>query len=264
MKMNDSLYRVQVLDRVLLVLDALGNHSSDRSLAEVAEEVALHKSTVHRLLTVLERQRLVLKHPRTGRYRLGMKLFELGSKALAGTGLREHARPYLSRVMLETGETVHLCVLDRGEVLYVDKIEPQKSVRTTSTIGKRSPAYCTSLGKAILAQLTAAEVDENIRRFGLQRLTEHTITTPAALHGELAAIRDRGYAIDNEESEYGVRCVGAAVFDFSGHPVGAISVSAPAFNLAEEKVPMISRRVVAAAHALSAELGYRNGAAAGH
>jgi DNA-binding IclR family transcriptional regulator len=253
-------YRVQVLDRALSVMEALAQNKDERSLAEISDAVALHKSTVHRILMVLERHRLVLKNPATGRYRLGLKLFELGSKAIAGTDLREHARPYLSRVMFETGETVHLCLFDNGEVLYVDKIEPQKSVRMSSTIGRRSPAYCTSVGKAILAQLPPEEVEEMILRFGLQRRTKRTIITPVELHADLAHTRARGYAIDDEENEDGVRCVGAAVLDYSGRPVAAISVSGPAFSITKEKLPKVSRPVVAAAQALSAELGYRAGA----
>lgn len=254
---TQSPYRVQVLDRALSVIDALAQRDDECSLAEVSDAVALHKSTVHRILMVLERNRLVLKNARTGRYRLGLKLFELGSRAIAGTHLREQARPYLSRVMFETGETVHLCIFDNGEVVYVDKIEPQKTVRTTSTVGRRSPAYCTSVGKAILAQLPPKEVEDTILRLGLRRRTQHTLTTPAALQADLAATRSRGYAIDDEEHEDGVRCVGAAVLDCSGRPVAAISVSGATFSMTKDKLPVISRPVVAAAQALSNELGYR-------
>ncbi len=256
-RVKESPYRVQVLDRALAVIEALAQRTDERSLAEVSEAVGLHKSTAHRILMVLERNRLVLKNSRNGRYRLGLKLFELGSKAIAGTHLREQARPYLSRVMFETGETVHLCLFDNGEVLYVDKIEPQKSVRMSSTVGRRSPAYCTSVGKAILAQLPPEEVQEMILRFGLQKKTRRTITSPVALQAELAVTRSRGYAIDDEENEEGVRCVGAAVLDYSGRPIAAISISGPAFSITKDKLAVVSRPVIAAAQALSSELGYR-------
>ena len=251
-----SPYRVQVLDRALSVIEVLAqNH--EPGLAEIAQAAALHKSTVHRILMVLERHRLVLRNPITGRYRLGLKLFELGSKAIAGTDLREHARPHLNRVMFATGETVHLCVFDNGEVVYVDKIEPQKSVRMSSTIGQRSPAYCTSVGKAILAQLPTDQVNDTITRCGLTKRTKHTITSPHALRTDLSQTRTRGYAIDDEENEDGVRCVGAAVLDYAGRPVAGISVSGPAFSITRERLPEVSRPLVAAAQALSAELGYR-------
>lgn len=253
-----SPYRVQVLDRALSVLEVLARHAdAECSLAEVSEQAALHKSTVHRIIMVLERHRLVLKNTATGRYRLGMKLFELGSKAIAGNDLREQARPYLSRVMSATGETVHLCILDGGEVLYVDKVEPHKIVRLSSTIGRRSPAYCTSVGKAMLAHLPLEEVDDMIQRSRLLPRTRNTITSSASLHAELAHTRGRGYAVDDEENEEGVRCVGAAVLDYSGRPVAAISVSGPSFSITKEKVATVSRPVVDAASMLSAQLGYR-------
>ena len=253
-----SPYRVQVLDRALSVLEALARRpDAECSLGEISEEVALHKSTVHRLVMVLERHRLVLRNASTGRYRLGLKLFELGAKAIAGNDLREQTRPYLSRVMSATGETVHLCILDDAEVLYIDKVEPHKIVRLSSSIGRRSPAYCTSVGKAMLAYLPLGEVDDILGRVELSQRTRHTITSPASLHAELAETRDRGYAIDDEENEEGVRCVGAAVLDYSGRPIAAISVSGPAFSITRDKVETVAQPVVSAAQTLSAQFGFR-------
>lgn len=252
-----SPYRVQVLDRALAVIDALAEDSGGISLAQLSTKLKLHKSTVHRLVMVLERHRLLEKHSETGRYRLGLKLFELGSRAIAGMDLRERARPHLQRVMYETDETVHLCVLDEGEVLYVDKIEPQRSVRMASSVGRRMPVHCTAVGKAILAELPASEIEEIVRQHGLRPATRRTVRTPAELSAELAAIRSRGYSIDDEENEEGVRCVGAAILDSTGSAVAAISVSGPSFRITKEKVPVVSRSVVAAAQAISAQLGYR-------
>ena len=256
---TDSPYRVQVLDRALGLLDALAQQPNGATLTELSLRLRLHKSTAHRLVMVLERHHLVCRQPETGRYRLGLKLFELGSRAVASTDLREQARPHLQRVLYETEETVHLCVLDEGEVVYVDKVEPQRSVRMASSMGRRMPAHCTAVGKAMLAELSETEVDEIVRRSGLRRVTRHTITTPAELSAELRAIRARGYALDNEENEEGVRCVAAAVRDSNGHPVAAISVSGPSFRITKEKVPVVARAVTAAAQAISQKLGHRGG-----
>jgi DNA-binding IclR family transcriptional regulator len=253
----DSPYRVQVLDRALAILDELGHQQSECSLAELSHTVGLHKSTVHRLIMVLERHRLIEKNRETGRYRLGLKLFELGSKAIGSTDLCEHSRPHLSRVMYETEETVHFCILDQGEVLYVEKMEPQRSVRMASSVGRRAPAHCTAVGKAMLAELPASEVEDIVRQCGLRSMTRKTITTPGELRAELRAIHARGYSIDDEEHEDGVRCVGAAVRDYHGRPVAAISVSGPAFRITKEKVPVVARSVVEAANALSTQLGYK-------
>lgn len=223
----------------------------------MTEKLGLHKSTVHRLLMILERHRVVEREPQTGRYRLGLRLFELGALAIARFDIRERARPHLEQVLFETEETVHLCVLDAGEVLYVDKVEPSRSVRMASKIGRLSPPHCSAVGKAMLAHLPEREVDEIVKRHGLQRLTPHTIVTPVDLKADLKNIRERGYAIDNEEAEEGVRCVGAAVLGPNGRPLGAISTSAPSFRLPMERVPAVAAAVCRATRAISIESGYQ-------
>jgi DNA-binding IclR family transcriptional regulator len=255
-KTTDSPYKVQVLDRALAALAILANSSSDCSLAELCPALKLHKSTVHRLMMVLEQHRLVVKNPETGRYRLGLRLYELGSRAIDGLDLRGRARPYLDRLQAEFGETVFLCILDDGQVFYVEKVESQQSVRTACTVGSRAPAYCTAVGKAMLAELSEPEVNDVIRRWGLRAVTPNTITTSAALKAELRAVRSRGYAIDNEEKEEGLRCVSAAVRGHSGKLFAAMSVSGPAFRMTKERIPEVGQAVMQAANELSAELGY--------
>lgn len=256
-KTNKSPYRVQVLDRALAALEVLAARSSECSLAEICAVLKLHKSTVHRLMMVLEQHRLVDKNPDTGRYRLGLKLFEFGSKALGAIDLRRHAKPYLDRLQRELGETVFFCMLDDGQAFYLEKIESQQSVRTACTVGSRAPAYCTAVGKAMLAELPDAEVSEIVRRWGLKPITPNTITSASALRAELRAIRSRGYAVDNEEKELGLRCVSAAVRGESGKLLAALSVSGPAFRVTKERVPEIGKAVMQAAGELSYEFGYR-------
>lgn len=256
-KTRKSPYRVQVLDRALAALEVLAGCSSECSLVEICRTLKLHKSTAHRLMMVLEQHRMVDKNPDTGRYRLGLKLFELGSKAIAALDLRRHAKPYLDRLQRELGETVFFCLLDEGQVFYIEKIESQQSVRTACTVGSRAPAYCTAVGKAMLAELTEAEVNQIVRRWGLKTITPNTITTNSALKTELKAIRSRGYAIDNEEKELGLRCVSAAVRGDQGKLLAALSVSGPAFRVTQERVPEIGRAVMQAAMDLSYEFGYR-------
>jgi len=256
-KTGKSPYRVQVLDRALAALEVLAARSSECSLAEICATLKLHKSTVHRLMMVLEQHRMVDKNPDTGRYRLGLKLFEFGSKAFGAVDLRRHAKPYLDRLQRELDETVFFCMLDDGQVFYIEKIESQQSVRTACTVGSRAPAHCTAVGKAMLAELGEAEVNEIIRHWGLKSFTSNTITTATALKTELKAIRSRGYAIDNEEKEPGLRCVSAAVRGDSGKLLAALSVSGPAFRVTKERVSEIGKAVMQAAGELSYELGYR-------
>jgi DNA-binding IclR family transcriptional regulator len=256
-KTGKSPYRVQVLDRALAALEVLANSSSECSLAEICSTLKLHKSTAHRLMMVLEQHRLVEKNVDSGRYRLGLKLYEFGSKAFGAIDLRRHARPYLDRLQREISETVFFCMLDDGQVFYIEKIESQQSVRTACMVGSRAPAYCTAVGKAMLAELPDAEVNEIIRRWGLKAITPNTITTPAALKAELRAIRLRGYAIDNEEKEPGLRCLSAPVRNDTGKLLAALSVSGPAFRVTKERIPEIGKAVMQAAGELSYELGYR-------
>jgi DNA-binding IclR family transcriptional regulator len=256
-KRERSPYRVQVLDRALAALDVLANRSTECGLVELCTALRLHKSTVHRLLMVLERHRLVDRNPDTGRYRLGLKLFELGSKAIAALDLRELARPYMIRLQSETQETVNLGVLDQGDVLYVAKVDSRRTLRMAARVGHRYPAYCTSLGKAMLAGLLEQEVDAIVPQSGLKRKTPTTITTVEALKADLSRIRKRGYAIDNEENEEGARCVGAAIWDHRGRPQAAISVSAPAVRMDGMKLEAAAEAVMRAARDISRELGYR-------
>ena len=253
---SKSPYQIQVLDRALALLDALSQQGPDLALGEISQSLKLHKSTAHRLIMVLERHRLLERNSRTGRYRLGLKLFELGTKAVSQLDLREQARPFLERLVLETGETVHLCIYDDGEVVYVDKVEPSRSVRLASSVGRRNPAYCTAVGKAIMAYLPEAQVEDAVRKHGLHPLTTKTVSTLAEFKTELERIRERGYSIDDEENEEGVSCVGAVVRGFDSDPMAAISVSGPTFRLGKEKVALIAQSVIAAADGLSKELGF--------
>jgi DNA-binding IclR family transcriptional regulator len=249
-------YRVQVLDRAMAALEVLESRNGECSLVELCQALKLHKSTVHRLMMVLEQHRLVVKNPETSRYRLGLRLHELGSRAIDGLDLRGHARPFLDRLQGAFGETVFFCILDEGQVFYVDKVESQQSVRTACNVGSRAPAYCTAVGKAMLAQLSEDEVDVIVRRWGMKPVTANTITSPRALKSELKSVRSRGYAIDDEEKEEGLRCIGAAVRTHSGKVIAAMSISGPAFRMTKERIPEVARALTEAAGELSRALGY--------
>ncbi len=257
MKDKDSPYQVQVLDRAVLILEALAAAEADLSLFELSERLDLHKSTIHRLLMVLERHHLVEKSAQTGRYGLGLKLFELGAKAIARLGIAERAHPHLKRLAGEAGETAHLCILDEGEVLYLEKVESAQTVRVPSSTGQRNPAHCTAVGKALIAYLSDEELEALVRAKGLRPRTRNTITSLADLRRELKGVRERGYAIDDEEIDEGLRCVGAPVRDHGGRVLASISIAGPAFRLTQTKLPGLASLVVRTANELSAELGYR-------
>jgi DNA-binding IclR family transcriptional regulator len=249
-------YKVQVLDRAVAIIDAIAAKKQDMSLAELAVTVNIHKSTVHRIVMILERERILDRHPETGSYRLGLRLFELGSAAVARFDVRERGRRHLEKLVYDTEETGHLCVMDKGEVLYLDKLEPTRSVRLSCTIGHRNPAHCTAVGKAMMSYMPEYEVDAILNKRGMAKFTSKTLVTPAELKNDLRICRERGYAIDDEEHEEGVRCVAAPVMDHFGYPTAALSLSAPSFRITHAKVPILAEFVCKAAMALSREWGY--------
>ncbi|HEY3129025.1 MAG TPA: IclR family transcriptional regulator [Acidobacteriota bacterium] len=252
-----SPYRVQVLDRALGILDVLAREGSGIALVEISTQLGLHKSTVHRLLRVLERHRVVIKDSQNGRYRLGFRLFELGSQAIEQLDIRERAQPYLKNLVLQTGETAHICILDHGEMLSVANVESVRTIRTPSTVGRRTPAHCTAVGKALLAFLTDGELEDFIKKNPLKGYTGKTITSATALKAQIESVRERGYAIDDEEIEEGLRCIGAPIWDYSRSVIASMSIAGPAFRIKKEKIPALAEFVVRAARQLSAELGHQ-------
>jgi len=165
-------YKVQALDRAFAVLDLLGESETPLGLAQVAASLQLHKSTAHRFLMVLERHRMV-ERTGNGKFRLGLRLFDFGNRAIEQYDLRDRAQPHLRRLVAETEETAHLALLEAARVIYIDKIEPTRSVRMITRIGASNPVHCTSVGKAMLAFLPPERANEVLR---LHERTEHVVT----------------------------------------------------------------------------------------
>jgi IclR family KDG regulon transcriptional repressor len=250
-------YRVQVLDRTLRLLDLLAESDSDLGPTELGEKLALHRSTTHRLLKVLERHQLIRKSPVEGKYSLGIKLYELGSRVVSQFDLASRSQPFLRRLVDIAGETAHVCVLNDAEMVSVANVEGPWTVRTPSTVGRRTPLYCTSVGKVLLAYLPKAEQGRLIDQVSFVRRTRRTITTRAALETELQLIGRRGFGMDNEEIEDGLRCIGAPVFNHRGEIAAAISVAGPVFRMTRQRLPEIVRAVKGAGRDLSHDLGFR-------
>ena len=211
-----------VLGRALTVLDCFTDGEAELSLAELARRSGLPKPTVHRLLAELDQWNVVERTP--GGHRLGMRLFELGQLVPRQQGLRDAAMPVLRDLFEATHETVHLAVLDGAEVVYLIKLEGRNGPAVPSRIGGRMPAYCTGVGKALLAYLPEAELQKVIAG-GLPRRTPYTVHAPGRLERQLVAVRETGVAIEREESALGITCAASAVFDDQGRAVAAISVT---------------------------------------
>jgi IclR family transcriptional regulator, KDG regulon repressor len=255
-------YRIQVIDRAAQILDCFGFDHQELSVSEIGAKTALHRSTAHRILMALEYNDLIQQNPDNGKYRLGIKLFRLGHQAVSHLDLREICRPFLTRIMNETKETVHLAVLDENQVLYLDKVEGPHALRMPSRVGRHIPTYCTSLGKAMLSCLDEQEVKGILGKQPFTAYTANTVRNVEQLLADVRAVHKRGYAVDNEEIEIGLRCVGAPIRDHTGAMVGAISAAAPSARLAEKKIPRVGRLVMAVAEEISEQLGYEKAAKA--
>ena len=252
---SQGTYKVQALDRAFAVLDLLGESDTPLGLAQVASSLQLHKSTAHRFLMVLERHRMV-ERTTSGKFRLGLRLFDFGNRAIEQYDLRDRAQPHLRRLVAETEETAHLCILEAAHVIYIDKIEPARSVRMITRIGASNPVYCTSVGKAILAFLPEERAADVVRRIRFERFTHRTIATPEALRAEMEKTRRRGYAVDDEEFEEGLRCIAVPVLDAQRLPVAAVSVSGPSFRVTAQKLPSIANHLLQCVRGISVDMGY--------
>lgn len=218
---------VQSVGRALNLLEALGASDGDASLGDLARTTGLQPPTAHRLLATLVQREWVVRNPNTSHYRLSRKLLSIAGDIEARTArLCAVARPHLTALRDDTGESTNLVVLDGLAAVYIDQVPSQRPIRMFTEIGARVPAYASGAGKAMLAFQTPA-VDRALDRLTLEALTVHTLTDRAALKRALRQARSRGYAFDSEEYELGVACTAAPIRGGDGIAVAAISVSAP-------------------------------------
>lgn len=244
----------QTLRRGLRVLEAVAAHTDGVALSELARELGASRSTVHRFLSTLEDMGYVEQDAAGGQYHVGVRVLRLASGLFRGLPLRAAAHVDLADLVLATGETAQVCVLDGLEVVYLDEIDSPHPLRMNTYVGMRLPAHSTAVGKAILAFLPDGE-RQGLVGWGLRARTARTITDPGALLDALANVREHGYAVDDEEDMVGVRCVAAPVFDMRQAVVAAIGIGAPAQRLSLDDVPRVAERVVEAARRVSARLG---------
>lgn len=254
--MGNSGSPVQSIDRVFDIVEALSSVSHGMTLTDLSAAVGLHVSTTHRLLSALVSRGYVQKDIETGKYRLTMRLFEVGSRVVGGMNLVSVSRPFLEHLADFTGETIHLVARHGDEVVYLYKEDTSSSVvRMASFVGSRSPMYCTAVGKCILSHLPENEVRGIWDRSVITPFTPRTIVRLSSLLKELELVRSQGYAVDREEHELGIICIAAPVFDYSGAPVAAISVSAPAARIDRERLDSYSRQIIISANGITNLLG---------
>ena len=250
---------VKSLFKMLEVLEAFSATEPELSVVEIARRTGLPRTTVHRIVDSLRTVGFLEQDASRDRYRLGLKLFELGGSALMNLPLYREAPPFVDTLAKLSGEDVHLCIFDGAQMVFVNR-RSQIAARPHNTIVtmEASPCHSTSVGKAALAFQSGAVIDRVIRA-GLPRFTPNTIVEPKKLKAELAAIRSRGYSIDECEHEPELRCVGAPIRNSAGRVFAAISASGPARRVTVERVPELAKIVMTHAELLSIRLGYQPG-----
>lgn len=249
---------VQVLDRAFELLELLCQSQNGMTIQQLSVITGLHKSTVHRLLHTMMKWGYVGRMPDAAIYRPGLRLCELSDYIQENLDVAGVSRDILEHLSMQTSETVHLAMRDEEEIVYIHKVErTHGSIRMASRIGSRSPMFCTSVGKAILATLSDKEVSVIWSRSDITPRTPHTIVDKATFMAEIDRIRQRGYATDNEENELGVCCVAAAIPDRRGRASYAISISTPATRMTEDWQQSLVSLLVKARDEISAVLGGR-------
>lgn len=242
--------------KMMAIIDCFSTLERKLSVAEIAKRTKIPRGTAHRIIRTMRDLGLIEQERQRDLYRLGMKLFEIGTTVLANMDLHREAKSSVESLTRVSGETVHLAVFDGRNTTVINRTDPEGHRVNTLFVLESSPAHATSTGKAALA----FQSDAAIQRFislGLRRISPNTITDPKLLLEELARIRERGFAVDNEELTPGTKCVGAPIRSASGNVFAAISVSGPSRRFTQERIDAFSDLVKHYAEAISTQLGYR-------
>jgi IclR family KDG regulon transcriptional repressor len=248
--------RLSSVGSALRLLKVFSAQEPELGITTLAQRLGLAKSTVHRLASTLVAEGFLEQNPTSERYRLGLSLFALGTLVRLRMDISREALPYLHELRDRTGESVHLAVLERSEIMYLFNLESQQAIGIRSYLGSRKPAFCTSEGRALLAFSPPAVVSRIVKK-GLTPLTQKTTTEPAQLHELLAQVKAKGYAVDDGESEEGMRGLAAPVWDASGAVIAAVGLAGPVSRLNKKSLRSLTPWVVAAAHGISTRLGFR-------
>ena len=245
---------IQVADRLFQAVELLAANGPT-GLMELSNSLELNKSTVHRILNSLMYMGYVKQDSDTLKYKLTLKIWKIANQVMRQTDIIDVARPYLKRLAAATGETVHLVQMDDKEAIYIDKVEAnQNSVRLVSQVGKSIPLYCSGVGKALLAEMEDKKIKKLWDRSDKKARTHNTITGFEAFMKEIALIRKKGYAMDNEENELGVRCIAAALKQEGAIPVYAFSISAPVTRMQKGREEELRDEILQVKEQLSKEV----------
>ena len=247
---------VQVIDRTFDIIELLAVEPQGLGVSDVARRLSLNKSTAHRILNAIT-DRGYLEKTVDGVYSLGMQFVELTSRKLGSIELTTEAKPFLNELTAKLGQSSHLAILDGNDAVYIDKVEVTKNFRLYSQIGKRIPVYCSGLGKSLLLDTDNQTILSLLRCCSMEQLTETTLLSPEAVLDEIKVGRMRGWTVDNEEHDEGIRCIAAPIYDYRWKIIAAISSAGPSSFFTIEKDEEYSKIVCQTARNISARMGYR-------
>lgn len=248
--------QIQSVGRALEILNILTQHPQGLGVTEISNRLNTAKSTAHRLLSTLLEYNFLSQDPLTNDYKLGTQILYISNFILENFNIRDVAKLRIEELSRAANETVHLCIYDSDEIVYVDKVESNQTLRMHSRIGKRGLMHCTGVGKSILAYLEPEEVESILLTKGMKAFTENTITNLEDMNNELMIIKQNGYALDNIENENGIRCIAAPIFDHNQKPIAAISISGPDSRVTMERIEKeLIELITSTAHQISIDLG---------
>jgi IclR family acetate operon transcriptional repressor len=248
---------VQVLLRALWLLEILAEDDKGYRLIDLSERTGLPASTVHRLLTTLEQKRFVCFQRERALWYIGAQCFSVGAVFGGRRQLTEIATPAMRRLRDFSGETVQLGCVDEQDMLLLLQVQSREMMHAAACPGDRSPLACSAMGKAVLAAMSDTEISAFVQHAGLQQRTPQSIARPTALHSELEEVRRVGYAIDDEETSSGVRCVAAAILDELSMPVAALAIVGSTLRVTMQRMEELGRSAVLAAREISVAFGGR-------
>ncbi len=245
---------MQLISSVKKAMDLLKLFTAEQpelGLTELSSHMELHKSSIYRIMSTLAAAGFVEKDQVTNKYRLGLIFLELANHVLSRYDFRERVKPYLVELAQKTGEIIHLSILDGADIIYLDKKGQAQTLTVATKIGERSPAYCSAMGKALLAGLTRQELKKRLGQGSLKKMTANTIVEMGRLAAELEKVKHQGFAIDDEEAFTGISCVAAPLKRTDGAVIAAISATVPKQRMGKERMGEMSKLVKETAQLIS-------------
>lgn len=249
-------YNVPALEKALAIIETLSDMDEPIGVSELCKLLDIPKTSVFFILNTLDKHQYILK-TEDGRYKLGTRFISIGLSVLNKIDIRAIAKPFMLELLRETGFTIHLAVLDGYEAMYIDKVENQAFVKFSTYIGQRLPLHASGVGKALACHLTDEQLDELHQTKGLPAKTENTITSLKEFKIAIETYRKQGYAIEDEEGEVGIRCIGSSILDHDGIQLAAISITALRSDLPAHEIQIVGEKVKAIALKISSQLSYR-------